>query len=135
MHDERLRRRFERELHTCARQILVGGPANLASAITANGNARLNLQGCSIGTNSSANGGGSSDAIYFGPKGSAAINLIESNNILGGRVSAVGGVSIVGNGSNTSAESCTSVSGSHLQQRSYGHPGHRSGPRRIPMRA
>ena len=88
-----------------------GGSANLAEAIWANGNGRLNLQGCSIGTNSSANGGGSADAIYFGPKGSAAINLIESNDILGGRVSAVGGVSIAGNGGNT-AESCTSVSGS-----------------------
>ena len=88
-----------------------GGSANLAEAIWANGNARLNLQGCSIGTNSSANGGGAADAIYFGPKGSAAINLIKSNLYLGGRVSAVGGVSIAGNGSNT-VESCTSVSGS-----------------------
>ncbi len=85
----------------------VGGPANLAEAITANGNARLNLQGCSIGTNSSADGGGSSDAIYFGSGGSAAINLIEPNGIVGGRVSAVGGVSIAG-----SVQSCTSVSGS-----------------------
>ena len=87
-----------------------GGPANLAESIVADGDAQLNLQGCSIGTNSSANGGGSADAIYFGPKGSAAINLIESNNILGGRVSAVGGASISGNGSNT-AQSCTSLSG------------------------
>jgi hypothetical protein len=87
-----------------------GGTANLAEAITANGNARLNLQGCSIGTNSSASGTGAANAIYFGSKGSAAINLIESNNILGGQVSAVGGVSISGNGSNT-AERCTSVSG------------------------
>ena len=87
-----------------------GGTANLAEAIVADGNAQLDLQGCSIGTNSSASGSGASNAIYFGPHGSAAINLIESNNILGGQVSAVGGVSISGNGSNT-AESCTSVSG------------------------
>jgi hypothetical protein len=88
-----------------------GGTANLAEAITAKGNARLNLQGCSIGTNSNASSAtANQNAIYFGPGGSAAINLIESNNILGGQVSAVGGVSISGNGSNT-AESCTSVSG------------------------
>ena len=91
-----------------------GGPADLAKAITSNGNARLNLQGCSIGTNSSANGGGSSDAIYFGSEGSSAINLIETNSILGGRVSAVGGASIVANCSSPTSctRSCTSVSGS-----------------------
>ncbi len=94
-----------------------GGTADLASAITANGNAQLNLQGCSIGTNSSASDGGSADAIYFGPNGSAAINLVETqpnpetNPNLGGRVSAVGGVSISGNGSSI-VESCTSVTGS-----------------------
>ncbi len=84
-----------------------GGPANLAQAITSNGDGQMNLQGCSVATNSTANGGGSSDAIYFGPHGSAAINLIETNNLLGGRVSAVGGVNIAGNGTNT-VQSCSS---------------------------
>jgi Flp pilus assembly protein TadG len=74
------------------------GTADQASAITANGSARLNVYGCSVGTNSRAGGGS-------GPP-SAAINLVETNGVLGGRVSAVGGVSIA------TVESCTSVSGS-----------------------
>ena len=43
----------------------VGGPATLAEAITANGAAQLNLQGCSIGTNSSASWGWSGERDLF----------------------------------------------------------------------
>jgi hypothetical protein len=91
-----------------------GGTANLAEAITANGAAQLNLQGCSIGTNSSASGSGAANAIYFGSAGNAAINLIKTDSILGGNVSAVGGASIVANCSSPTncTRSCTSVSGS-----------------------
>jgi hypothetical protein len=93
----------------------VGGPADLAEAITAKGNAQVNLQGCSIGTNSNASSAtANQNAIYFGSNGSAATNLIETNSILGGRVSAVGGASIVANcstpGGGSCVRRCTSLS-------------------------
>ena len=99
-----------------------GGPANLAEAITADGNAELNLQGCSVTTNSSADNGGSADAIYFGPN--AVINLVETppNPNPGGRVSAVGGVSICR--LRAKLHQCL---GLYLQRRRSGHPAHRGG--------
>jgi Putative Flp pilus-assembly TadE/G-like len=63
-----------------------GGTTNLPDAITANGNAKLNLTGCSAFSNSS-----SADAIYYGPKGSASINLIQVNDRLLGSVGTPGG--------------------------------------------
>jgi Putative Flp pilus-assembly TadE/G-like len=77
--------------------------ANVADAITGNGNARLNVTGCSVFSNSS-----NANSIFLGPKGSAAINLIKTGGNLAGNLGTVGGDSISG-GSNI--ESCTSVSG------------------------
>lgn len=61
---------------------------NDPSAITANGNAKINLTGCGVFTNSS-----DSQAIYYGPKGSASINLYPVNGLLDASVGATGGAS------------------------------------------
>ena len=78
------------------------GVANQANAITGAGNAPLNLTGCSITTNSS-----NTNSITL--SGSACINLVKENGVLGGRVSTVGNYSHSGT---ATVQSCTSVSGS-----------------------
>lgn len=72
---------------------------NQTNAITGEGTSPLNLQGCSVTTNSS-------DATSIALSGSAHINLVAVNGNLGGRASTVGGYSQSGT---ASVQSCSDL--------------------------